>query len=324
MKAIIQSSYGSPNVLQIKDIEKPMLTEHQVLIRVQAASVNALDWRRITASPFFLRFAEGLFKPNEPRLGKDVAGRVEAVGTAVTRFKPGDEVFGVAVGSFAEYAHTAERNLALKPSNISFESAAAVPVAALTALQSVRDTAQIKPGQQVLVYGAGGGVGMFAVQIAKYYGAHVTAVCGAHSADMIRAMGADRVLDYAKDDFTRDRQHYDAILAVNGYRSILTYRRALKPDGIYVVMGGAVAQVLQGLIVGPLLSRMGRKQMRFMMTNTNQQDLVFLKELLEAGTLVPVIDRCYPLKETVAAISYLMAGHTRGKVVVTMGTNPSV
>jgi len=226
------------------------------------------------------------------------------------------------VGGFAEYACAAEDNLALKPANLSFEAAAAVPVAAVTALQSLRDKGQIQPGQKVLISGASGGVGTFAVQIAKSYGAEVTAVCSTRNLDMARSIGADYVVDYTKENFSRKGRRYDLIIAVNGYHSILDYRRALSPSGIYVALGGSMAQVFQGMLLGPLVSRMGSKKMGFMgIAKFNQKDLVFIKELLEAGKVTPVIDRCYPLSEAVKAIRYLVEEHARGKVVVTLEGN---
>src|SRR5262249_39477605 len=227
----------------------------------------------------------------------DMAGRVEAVGANVKQFQPGDDVFGLRKGAFAEYVCAAEDKLARKPANLSFEAAAAVPVAALTALQALRDKGKIQPGQKVLINAAGGGVGTFAVQIAKAFGAEVTAVCSTRNLDIARSIGADHVIDYTQDDFTKRVERYDLIIAANGYHPILDYRRALKPNGIYVVLGGSMAQIFQGMLLGPLLTRLGNKRMRGFITNANQKDLVFLKELLEAGKLVPVIDRRYPLGE---------------------------
>jgi NADPH:quinone reductase-like Zn-dependent oxidoreductase len=274
--------------------------------------------------PFLARIITGgLLKPEEPRLGADIAGRVEAVGTNVTQFQPGDEVFGECTGAVAEYACAAENQVALKPSNLSFEEAAAVPVAALTALQGLRNKGQIQPGQQVLIHGASGGVGTFAVQIAKAFGAEVTAVCSTQNVDMARSIGADQVIDYTQKDVTRTGQRYDLILAVNGYHPIFAYRRALRPKGRYVLVGGSKAHVfqalLQALLLGPVISRTGKQQMGFMgIAKINQQDLVYVKELLEAGKVVPVIERRYPLGETAEALRYLEEGHARGKVVITV------
>jgi len=265
---------------------------------------------------------ERLFKAINKILGADIAGRVEAVGAAVTTFQPGDEVFGVSAGSagaFAEYACTSENNVVIKPSNLSFEAAAAVPVAALTALQCLRDDGQIQPGQKVLIHGASGGVGTFAVQIAKSFGAQVTAVCSPRNLDMARSIGADHVIDYTKEDFTKSGQRYDLIVAVNGYRPIQDYRRALRPSGIYVAVGGSIAQVIQAMLLGPLMSKLGSRKMSFMgIGKINQKDLVFMGELLEAGKVVPVIDKSYPLRETAKAIRYLVKEHAQGKVVITM------
>jgi len=318
MKAILQTKYGPPEVLQLKEIEKPTPTENQVLVKVHAASVNALEWRPFTMTPIFVRLMGGLLKPKDPKLGTDIAGRVEAVGSNVTEFQPGDEVFGVAPGAFAEYVCNGASKFALKPANVSFEAAATVPVAAFTALQGLRDKGQVQPGQKVLIDGASGGVGTFAVQLAKSFGAEVTAVCSPRNLDMARSIGADHVIDYTREDFTKNGQRYDLILAVNGYHPILDYRRALSPGGICVVLGGSMVQVLQGLLLGPLVSRIGGRKMGFMLAHTNQKDLVFMRELLEAGKVVPVIDRCYPLSEVPQALRYLVDEHARGKVVITV------
>jgi NADPH:quinone reductase-like Zn-dependent oxidoreductase len=318
MKAILQTKYGPPEVLQLKEIEKPTPTENQVLVKVHAASVNALEWRPFTMSPIFIRLMGGLHNPKDPKLGTDIAGQVEAVGKNVTEFKPGDEVFGVAPGSFAEYVCNGESKFALKPTNISFEQAAAVPVAAFTALQGLRDKGQIQPGQKVLIDGASGGVGTFAVQIAKSYGAEVTAVCRTRNLDMIRSIGADHAIDYTQEDFTKSGRQYDLILAVNGHHPILDYRKALSPKGICIVAGGSFSQILQALLLGPLISRLGSKKHFFMLATTPKKDLLFLKELLEAGKVVSVIDKHYPLSKTAEAIRYLIEEHARGKVVITM------
>jgi NADPH:quinone reductase-like Zn-dependent oxidoreductase len=322
MKAIVYTQYGPPDVLQLKEVAKPVPKDNQVLVKVQAASVNTLDLAM--RGPFLARIITGgLLKPKDPRLGADIAGRVEAVGTNVTQFQPGDEVFGECTGAFAEYACAAENQVALKPSNLSFEEAAAVPVAALTALQGLRNKGQIQPGQQVLIHGASGGVGTFAVQIAKAFGAEVTAVCSTRNVDMARSIGADQVIDYTQKDVTRTGQRYDLILAVNGYHPIFAYRRALRPTGRYVLVGGSKAHVfqalLQALLLGPVISRTGKQQMGFMgIAKINQKDLVYVKELLEAGKVVPVIERRYPLGETAEALRYLEEGHARGKVVITV------
>ncbi len=320
MKAIIYTKYGPPEVLQLKDVEKPTPTEHQVLVKVRAASVNALDYRRFEKLSFLGRFMEKVLIKGVHKIpGADVAGTVEAVGSGATQFKPGDEVFGIAPGSFAEYVCNGASKFALKPANMSFEAAAAVPVAAFTALQGLRDKGQIQAGQKVLIDGASGGVGVFAVQIAKSYGAEVTAVCSTRNLEMAHSMGADHVIDYTREDFTQNGQRYDLILAVNGYHPILSYRRALSPQGICVVAGGSLSQVLQAILLGPLVSRIGTKKIGFMgIATTPQKDLLVIKELLEAGKLVPVIDKCYPLSETAKAISYLVKEHAQGKVVISM------
>jgi NADPH:quinone reductase-like Zn-dependent oxidoreductase len=318
MKAIKFTQYGSPDVLQLQEVEQPVPKDNQVLVKVHAASVNALDWHRMRGDPFLVRLSDGFRKPKNTSLGADIAGRVEVVGANVTQFQPGNEVFGVCGGGFAEYARTAEKNLALKPGNLSFEEAAAVPVAVLTALQGLRDKGQIQPGQKVLINGAGGGVGTFAVQLAKSFGAEVTAVCSTHNLNMARSIGADHVIDYTKEDFTKNGQHYDLIIAANGYHPILAYRRALSPGGTYVAVGGSMAQIFQAMLLGPLLSRVGSKKMGFLLAHSNQEDLVSMAALLEAGKVVPVIDRSYPLSEAAEAIKYLVEEHARGKVVITV------
>jgi NADPH:quinone reductase-like Zn-dependent oxidoreductase len=304
MKAIVYTKSDPSNVLQLMDVPKPEPKENQVLIKIHAASINALDYRS--------------FGSAGKVLGADIAGLVEAVGSNVKQFQSGDEVFGVSAGSvggFAEYASAFENHLALKPANLSFESAAAVPVAAITALQGLRD--KIQPGQKVLINGAGGGVGTFAVQIAKAFGAEVTAVCSARNAKMACSIGADHVIDYAKEDFTQNGKQYDMIFAVNGFHPLSAYRRALTPQGRYVCAGGTIPQILQAMLLGPFMSRKNGKKMGFMgIAKPNQKDLVYLKELLEAGKIVPVIEKRYPLSEVPSAIRYLLEGHARGKVVV--------
>jgi NADPH:quinone reductase-like Zn-dependent oxidoreductase len=265
-----------------------------------------------------IRLIPGLRTPKDKRIGVDAAGEVEAVGRNVTQFKPGDQVFGVCRGAFAEYACATEDKLARKPPNISFEEAAAVPVAAITALQGLRDKGRIMPGQRVLVDGASGGVGTFAVQIAKSFGAEVTAVCSTRNIDMARSLGADHVIDYTREDFTQSGRRYDLILGANAHHSIFDYRRALTQDGIYVVVGGDLARIFQAMLLAPLLSRTGSKKTRFFIANINQKDLVFLKELMEAAKVVPVIDRRYPLSEAAEAIRYLEERHARGKVALTV------
>jgi NADPH:quinone reductase-like Zn-dependent oxidoreductase len=326
MQAIVRTGYGSPDVLQLQAVEKPVPKDGEVLVRVHAASVNALDWHFMRGTPFPIRIGgNGLRKPKDRRLGVDLAGRVEAVGSNVTRFQPGDEVFGNGAGAFAEYACAPDNRLVLKPANLSFEQAAAVPVAAITALQGLRDKGQIQPGQQVLIQGASGGVGTFAMQIAKSFGADVTAVCSAQNVATARSIGADHVIDYTQADFTENGQRYDLILAVNGYHPILAYRRALRPAGIYVMVGASTAHLMQALLqamlLGPVISRTGRQRVANFIAKLNQKDLVFMQALLAAGKVVPVIDRCYPLHETAEAIRYLEVGHARGKVVIAVEHN---
>jgi NADPH:quinone reductase-like Zn-dependent oxidoreductase len=321
MKAIAQTSYGPPEALQLQEKERPSPRDNEVLVKVHAASVNALDWRLFTFPLFVRRVIGGGFRrPKDPSCGADFAGHVEAVGPAVTQFRPGDAVFGAKRGAFAEYVCATEDKMASKPAGVSFEAAAAVPVAALTALQALRDQAHVQSGQTVLVNGAGGGVGTFAVQIAKAFGAEVTAVCSTRNQDVARSIGADHVVDYTREDVTKNGRRYDVIIGANGYHSIFDYRRALNPNGVYVVLGGAMLQMLQALIFGPVLSRVDKRQFRGLMANVNQKDLVVLKELLESGKLVPAIDRRYPLAEIAAAIRYLIGGHASGKVVITVDT----
>ena len=322
MKAIVYYSYGSPDVLKCEEIEKPTAGDNEVLIKVRAASVNPLDWRLMRGKPLFVRLAiGGLRKPKITRLGVDLAGQVEAVGRNVTQFQPGDEVFGACHGAFAEYVCAIEDKLALKPANISFEDAAAVPVAALSALQGLRDKGRIQRGHKVLVDGASGGVGTFAVQIAKSFGAEVTAVCSTRNVDTARSIGADHVIDYTREDFTQSGQRYDLIIAANAYHSIFDYRRALGQDGIYVMVGGGWAQILQAMLLGPLLSLIGSKKMCFFMAKLDKTDLVLLKDFLAAGKIVPIIDRRYPLSDVAEALRYLEEGHARGKVVITLEHN---
>ena len=320
MKAVLYTKYGPPDVLQLQEVEKPIPKDHQVLVKVHAASVNALDWRPFTMPSIALRLMSGgLSKPKDPSVGVDVAGTVESVGKEVTAFQPGDEVFGVAPGSFAEYVANGASKFARKPANISFEQAAAIPVAAFTALQGLRDKGQIQAGQKVLIDGASGGVGIYSVQIAKAFGAEVTAVCSTRNLDMARSLGADHVIDYTREDFTKKAQRYDLILAVNGYHSILAYRKALSPNGICVVAGGSMSQIFQAMLLGPFVSKFGNKKIGFMgISKTSKEDLLFIKELLEAGKVVTIIDKSYPLRETAEAIKYLIEEHGRGKVIISV------
>jgi len=320
MKAIVRTRYGPPDVLRFTEVEKPAPQANEVLIKLYAASVNPLDLFSLRGAPL-VRLIPGLRTPKQPVLGCDIAGRVEAIGGHVKQFRPGDEVFGVtgfAGGGFAEYACAIENKLALKPANCSFEDAAAVPIAAITALQGLRDKGRIQPGQKVLVDGASGGVGTFAVQIAKSFGAEVTAVCSTRNVDTARSIGADHVIDYTREDFTRSGRRYDLILGANAHHSIFDYRRALSQDGIYVIAGGALPQIFQAMLLTPLLSRIGRKKTCFFIANINQKDLVSLKVLLEAGKIVPVIDRRYPLSDAAEALRYLEERHAQGKIVLTV------
>jgi NADPH:quinone reductase-like Zn-dependent oxidoreductase len=320
MKAYVYTKYGPPDVLELKEVEKPAPKDNELLVKIHAVSVNAADWHLLTADIFLVRLmAGGLLKPKDTRLGIDLAGEVEAVGGNIKQFKPGDQVYGGGEGSFAEYAIAHENDLALKPANCSFEEAAAVPVAALTALQGLRDKGQIQPGHKVLINGATGGVGSFAVQIARSFGADVTAVCSTSKVDMVRSLGADRVIDYTKEDVTRSEQHFDLIFAVNGYHSISAYKRVLAPKGIYVMAGGSPGQLLQGVLLGSWMSRSGEQKFGNMLTKLNHDDLVSLKELLEAGKIEPVIDKRYAFNELREALRLFGEGHSRGKIVVKIG-----
>jgi NADPH:quinone reductase-like Zn-dependent oxidoreductase len=320
MKAIRYYKYGSPDVLQLEEVERPAPGENQVLIKVHASSINAADYHSRRAKPVIIRpMLGGIFRPKDPRLGSDVAGRIEAVGANVKQFQPGDEVFGFTGGAFAEYACSRETSVALKPANISFEEAAAVPVGAITALQGLRDAAKIQAGQKVLIQGASGSVGIFAVQLAKCFGAEVTAVCSTRNLDMVRALGADHVIDYTREDFTRSGRQYDLIFAVNGYHSLAAYKRALRPQGMYICAGGTMPQIFEALLLGALMSRVFRRNLRSMgIAKINQEDLVYLAELLKTGKIKPVIDRCYTLEQIAEAFRYVEDRHPQGKVVITM------
>lgn len=322
MKAVVYTQYGSPDVLSYKDVEKPAPNADQVLVKIHATALNAADGYLLYGRPFVARFDSGLRRPKNTILGADITGVVEAAGANVQQFKPGDAVFGdisgCGWGGLAEYVAVPESALAFKPANLTFEEAAAVPMAAVTALQGLRDKGQVQAGQTVLINGASGGVGTFAVQIAKAFGAEVTAVCSTRKVDMVRSIGADHVIDYTREDFTRSGRRYDLIIAANGYQSILAYRRALNPGGRYVVTGGALSQIFQGMLLGPLVSITGNRKMGNLLARPNQTDLTFVKELIEAGKVKPVIDRSYPLSETADAIRYLEEGHAQGKIVITV------
>ena len=323
MKAIVRERYGSPDVLKLRDIDRPVVDDDGVLVRVRAASINAYDWHMMRGSPSLVRLMAGLRKPKSTAMGVDLAGEVEAVGKNVTEFRPGDEVFGQRVGALAEYVcGTAKSFLVPKPAGLTFEQAAAVPMAASTALQGLRDKGQIKPSQRVLINGASGGVGTFAVQIAKAFGAHVTAVCSTRNVDQALSLGADEVIDYTREDFTRGGRKYDVILDVASSGSLSSRRRALEPNGTLVGVGAAnndgTASIVAGLLETAVLSRFGNQKMPFFLAKNSKEDLLVLKELIEAGKVRPVIDRTYPLNQTAEAIRYLETGHARAKVVITV------
>ena len=324
MKAIVRFEYGSPDVLEVRDIDKPLVRSGDVLVRVRAASLNADDLEYLYGKSPFTRMATGLRKPRIRGLGVDVAGQVEAVGKDVESFKDGDEVFGnmtvYGLGAYAEYVCAPARAFALKPARLSFEEAATVPQSAVLALQGLRGKRQIRPGDKVLINGAGGNVGPFAVQIAKHFGAEVTGVDSAGKLDMVRSAGADHVIDYAREDVIRLGQRYDLILDVVARRSMLEWRRALNPRGAYVMLGASTALLLQGSFLGPLLSMAGSRKTAVMWwwEPFKREDVAFLGELIEAGKLAPVIDRRYPLREVPQALRYLETGKARGKVVITV------
>jgi NADPH:quinone reductase-like Zn-dependent oxidoreductase len=322
MKAITCERYGSPDVLRLVEVARPAPKDAEVLIRVRAAAVNPLDWHLMRGKPYIGRLLLGVLKPKHTGPGRDVAGEVVAVGKDVTQFKPGDEVFGACRGAFAEYACATESALVTKPGNVTFEQAAAVPVAGLSALQGLRDRGQLRAGQKALIIGAAGGVGTFAVQIAKWLGAEVTGVCSTGNVALVRSIGADRVIDYTREDFTRTGQRYDVILDAVGSRSLAERRRALAPEGTLVLVAAPDEGGMRGLLATFLgaivLSRVMRQKLRPFLARLRKDDLLALRELLEAGRIVPVIDRAYPLSDVPAAIRYSEAGHARGKVVITM------
>jgi NADPH:quinone reductase-like Zn-dependent oxidoreductase len=327
MKAIAYAEYGSADVLELKEVGKPDVEGDSVLVRVRAASANPYDWHFMRGIPYIARLsATGLRKPKHSLLGSDMAGEVEAVGNAVTRFRPGDEVFGfVGAGGFAEFVSAPEKLLALKPANLSFEQAATVPLAAVTALQGLRDAGKIRSGQKVLIVGASGGVGTFAVQLAKWYGANVTGVCSTRNLELVRSIGADQVIDYTQVDFTRTGQKYDLIFQLAGTASPSACRRALTPKGTLVLSSGDSP----GRIIGPvgrifkavLLSPFVGQTMRPFVAKSSSDDLQFLRGLIEAGSITPVIDRTYLLTESADAIRYLETGHARGKVVISVSAS---
>lgn len=323
MKAIVQYKYGSAEVLELKDIEKPEIGDDEVLVRVHAAGADRGVWHLMTGLPYLSRlFGYGLRAPKNPVLGMDLAGVVEAVGKNVTRFQPGDEVFGVGVGTFAEYARAREEKLAPRPENLTFEQAAALAISGLTALQGLRDKGKVQPGQKVLIIGASGGVGTFAVQIAKSFGAEVAGVCSTTKVDMVRSIGADRVIDYTRDDFAKGEQRYDVILDIGGNSPLTRLRRALAPKGTLVIVGGegggrwlgVVSRLLRAHLLFPFVGQ----NLGTFVSSENHEDMLALKELIESGKVTPIIDRTFPLAEAPEAIRYLEEGHARGKVVVTV------
>jgi NADPH:quinone reductase-like Zn-dependent oxidoreductase len=328
MKAAIYTSYGPPDVVRISDVEKPVPKDDEVLIKVRATSVNPLDWRLMKGEPFILRLFFGLRKPRSGRPGIDVAGEVEAVGSNVTQFKPGDEVFGACRGAFAEYACTAQSKLVMKPGNVTFEQAASVNVAGLTALQGLRDHGKIQPGSKVLINGAAGGVGTFAVQIAKSFGANVTGVCSTRKVDMVRSIGADEIIDYTENDFTTSNQRYDLILDCVGNHSFSACRRVLNPNGRCVMIGaphdasvmGLLAQMIKTVLLSALVSQ---KAVMFI-AKASQDDLTLLGELIANGKLEPVIDKSYSLSDAADAVRHVEEGHARGKVIITLDPAGSI
>jgi len=323
MKAIVYHRYGSPDVLQWEEIEKPIPGDNEVLIRVRAASVNPLDWHFMRGLPYVVRIPAGLRKPKVTGLGVDVAGQVEAVGRNVTQLKPGDEVFGSCRRAFAEYVCASESSLVMKPDNVTFEQAASVPVAAFTALQGLRDKGHIQPRQKVLINGAAGGVGSFAVQIAKSFGAEVTGVCSTRNVGMVRSIGADQVIDYTQEDFTKSGQRYDLLFDAVGNHSLFACRRVLNPKGVLIMAGGEggrwMVRALGRAITALVLSRFVSQNLTGLLARTRKEDLTVMHQLMEAGKVTPVIDRRYRLSEVPEAIRYLEQGHARGKVVITLG-----
>ena len=322
MKAIVYEKYGSPDVLELKQVEIPVPKDNEVLIKVQAAAINSWDWDMLTGRPLAYRLLSGLLKPKKTNiLGCDIAGRIEAVGRNIKQFHPGDDVFGDLCegswGGFAEYVCARENELALKPAAMTYEEAAATPQAGLLALQGLCDKREVKPGQSVLINGAGGGVGTFAIQMARSFGAEVTGVDSTAKLDMLRSLGADHVIDYTQEDFTRNGLCYDLILDVKTDRSIFDYRRALRPHGIYVTVGGRSARILQLVSLGSLLSMAGSKKLTLILHKPNK-GLNILSKLVETGKVYPVIDRCFPLSETAEAFQYFGKGHFKGKIVITV------
>lgn len=320
MKAIVYHEYGSPDVLKLEEVQKPTPADNQLLIKVYAVSINRSDWEGLTGKPLYARIG-GLLKPRDKILGSDIAGRVEAVGKDVRQFKPGDEVFGLMMnygGGFAEYVCKSEKALALKPAAMTFEEASAIPQAAFIALQGIREKGNVQPGQKVLINGAGGGTGTYAIQLAKLAGAEVTGVDNTEKLDLMKSLGADHVIDYTREDFTKNGRQYDLILDLIAYRSVFAYQRALKPNGNYFVAGGSVFTMFQILLLGPWIRRTTSKNIRVLMVQTDSKELVYITELIEARKLVTVIDKRYSFSETPEALRYLGEGHAKGKVVITV------
>ena len=323
MKAVVYTKYGPPDVLQVKEVAKPAPTDDEVLIKIQAVSVNRSDWEGLIGKPLYARLG-GIRKPRRQVLGSDIAGRVEAVGRNIKRFQPGDEVFGDILwqmGGFAEYVCVREKWLAPKPAGMTFEQVAAIPQAAVIALQGIRDKGQVQPGQSVLINGAGGGAGTFAIQLAKLYGAEVTGVDNTGKLDFMRSIGADHVTDSTREDFTKSGEQYDLILDVIAHRSVFAYGRALKPNGSYFAVGGSMARMLQILLLGPLIRRRTGKKIRVLIVQPNLKDMLHITELCEAGKIVSVIDRQYPLSEVPEALRYLGEDRAKGKIVITVEHN---
>lgn len=320
MKAIVYHQYGSPDVLKLEEVQKPVPSDDEVLVKIHAVSINGSDREGLIGKPLYARMA-GLRKPGYPILGSDIAGRVEQVGRNIKQFQVGDEVFGEIPGyhgGFAEYACASESTLALKPASLSFEKAAAIPQGGTIAIQGIREKGQVQPGQKVLVNGAGGSAGTFAVQLAKYYRAEVTGVDGTGKLDFMRSLGADHVIDYTREDFTKNRKQYDLILDMIAHRSVFAYQRAVKPGGTYFFTGGSVATLFQVLLLGPWVRRMTGKKIRLLVVPQNRKDLLAITELCETGKIVPVIDRHYALSEVPEALRYVTEGHAKGKVIITI------
>lgn len=320
MKAIVRYQYGSPDVLKLEEVEKPIPSDDEVLVKIHAVSINGSDREGLIGKPLYVRIG-GLRKPGYPILGSDIAGRVEQTGKNITQFNQGDEVFGEIPGyhgGFAEYACASEHTLAQKPAGLTFEQAAAIPQGGVIALNGIREKGQVQPGQQVLINGAGGSGGSFAVQLARLYGAEVTGVDNTHKMDFLRSLGADHVIDYTRQDFTKTGKQYDLILDLIAHRSVFAYRRALKPGGTYFFVGGSIGTLFQILLLGPWIKMTTGKRIRLLAVPQNNKDLMAITELCESGKITPVIDRTYPLHQVPEALRYVTEGRARGKVVITV------